>query len=333
VILRWLLYVFPVEMARGWRLVRRDLLLWVALLALLALGSLSVASGPALAPPATEPGTGQTAATEQPAAEEAAPDAGTAATAPQLEAPQLEAATDTAANDPAANDSAPAPALAQEPPVADPGATLLWGVLVPFFYTFLAAVLFDAAARGVELDWPQVLRRLAARGLPLFGYLLLTATLVVGAVTVLQAGLLLALHNVPYGLLMSGGAGVVFGISLAARFAMVPFLTVLQAPEDVARLLPGEGPWAAPARTLWPLAASAAMTEGRRWRIAPYVAINLAGALPAALVPAELLVPTLVLAQLFMLTAQAVVFEFFRDARKRLELPVRVGEQSSADPA
>lgn len=45
-ILRWLLSVFPAEMASGWRLVRPDLLLWVGLSALLAVAALAL-------PPAT----------------------------------------------------------------------------------------------------------------------------------------------------------------------------------------------------------------------------------------------------------------------------------------
>ena len=37
--IRWLFTVFPVEMQAGWRLVRRDLVLWIALAGLLALAS------------------------------------------------------------------------------------------------------------------------------------------------------------------------------------------------------------------------------------------------------------------------------------------------------
>jgi len=44
-ILHWLWSVFPAEMKQGWRLVRPDLLLWVALSALLAVAALTVPAG------------------------------------------------------------------------------------------------------------------------------------------------------------------------------------------------------------------------------------------------------------------------------------------------
>ncbi|MBI5503214.1 MAG: hypothetical protein HY899_00320 [Deltaproteobacteria bacterium] len=44
-ILRWLTSTFPAEMMQGWRLVRPDLVLWVALSALLAVATLAVPPG------------------------------------------------------------------------------------------------------------------------------------------------------------------------------------------------------------------------------------------------------------------------------------------------
>ena len=43
--INWLLNVFPAQMFRGWRLVRRDLALWVALFTLLAVASVAVPQG------------------------------------------------------------------------------------------------------------------------------------------------------------------------------------------------------------------------------------------------------------------------------------------------
>jgi hypothetical protein len=42
----WLLNVFPAEMLRGWRLVQRDLALWIALFGLLAIAALSIPANP-----------------------------------------------------------------------------------------------------------------------------------------------------------------------------------------------------------------------------------------------------------------------------------------------
>ncbi len=237
----WLTSIFPAQMIKGWRLLRRDLALWVALFALLAVASVS---------------------------SPASPEGGL-------------------------------------------NLAVLIHTSVALIATILPAVLFQAASTNEEVRWTDVLEIVGRRILPLIFYSSLGVVLSFGASSLVGIGLITLLEGTPLALPLGLGLGTMVLITLLVRFCFLPFFVVLHNDSDIPELA---GPWGKNPllRTLtWPLLASSRLGEGLRWSIAPYVIISRLGPFAVLAVPSGLLLPFLVFWQLFMLTAQAVLYDYF----------------------
>jgi hypothetical protein len=249
VFLSWFFSIFPRELAHSWRLVRRDLMLWVAMATLLSLATIGIAQ--------QQPGTPDGAPT--------APDAFIA----------------------------------------------LVGIVGMLVMATLPPVLFLAAAARETLDWGDVGRRIAGRVLPLLAYFLLAALLSWAAASTVLLVTASLLKGTPVAPAVSGTLASIILVSILCAFAFLPFLILLsdreKTPEDL---------WSTPrlpllGRLLWPMIASARMTDGLRWRIAPYVVLNFVAPRLAPLAPVDFLLPALVAALLVSLVGLAVQFDYW----------------------
>jgi len=172
-------------------------------------------------------------------------------------------------------------------------------------------VKFDAAARGVEAPWGDVFERFFARVLLLLAASAASLAMCVGAAIVTRAAVIILMRNAEAMPLASMVLGVIIYITLLARFSFVPFLAVLDRHADLEL---GGGKLAPLTRLVWPLLASSRMTDGLRWRLAPYVVLlNLGSAV--ALLPPPVRIPFLLAWQFVQLTAQAVLFHHYRERR------------------
>ena len=247
--IRWLFTVFPVEMQAGWRLVRRDLVLWIALAGLLALAS------------------------------------------------------------------------AGAPTEGDPGlnfATFI-GVSTALLTAVLPAILFEAAARDVEVEWGDVAALLGRKLLPFVAYATLAFGLTAAAAVGVQAGMALVLRGTPLMLPLSTAAAAIVSVTLLVRFCFMPFLVLLHERDEWPA---PDGAFGQPLMQLlsWPLVTSSAIGADVRWRLVPYVVIIRLGPLLALAVPPGALLPFLLLWRLFELTALGVLFQYFIGARRRFGL-------------
>jgi hypothetical protein len=261
----WLLSIFPREIAYSWRLVRRDLLLWVALATLLSLASIGIAQT------AVVPGGG------------GGPGAGAEAVAPS-------------------------PVLA------------LIGVLGMLVMATLPPVLFLAAARRETLQWADVGRRIAGRILPLFAYFLIAALLSWGAASLVLISAAQLLQGTPVAGPASGTLASIILVSILCAFAFLPFLVLLSDRSELPESL-----WEVPyvpaiGQVFWPLFASARMTVGLRWSIAPYVILNFVAPRLAPAVPVAVLLPAMVGGLIISLVSLAVEFDYWLLASSRHNL-------------
>jgi hypothetical protein len=238
--INWLLTVFPVEMTSGWRLVSRDLVLWLFIATISALLAALAASTHGHAPPAL---------------------------------------------------------------------TIIQG-LAPLLVTFLAAAKFDAAARESAVNWGDLGKLLISRGLPLFWY-----AAVAGLVAHFPARLVAIvtgelLRDTPMGQVIPTAFSAVILISLLARFSFVPFMAVLLEGEEVQSKLPATRLGFLRA-ILWPLFASDHLSDGYRWRIAPYVALPYLIDIAVNLTPGVAQILALTVGQLIKMMALAVVYRYY----------------------
>jgi hypothetical protein len=195
-----------------------------------------------------------------------------------------------------------------------PMVTILQGLL-PILVTFLAVTKFDAAARNARLEWGQLGILLLSRGLPLLGFAVV-ATLVTRIPQSLTYHATAALlGGTPLQHPIAETFSVVIYISLLARFCFIPFLVVLQRHGDLADSALPQGRLARPAALLWPFIASDKMSDGVRWRVAPYLALPYLIAIAISLTPSIAQVPVLVFGELLKLVASAVVFRYYAAQR------------------
>ncbi len=247
----WLFNVFPGEMRQGWRLVRRDLVLWIALFTLLAVASVAI-------PQEAEPG---------------------------------------------------------------PGLPALIAAVTAILGTVLPAILFDAARRETEVIWGDIAGVIARRLLPLLAYSLIAAGISYGLATLTWIASGTILSGTPMAEIVPSVISLVVLVSILVRFCFLPFVILLN---DRAEIPPAGNPIVDnPGLQMlaWPLVASWRLGENIRWSITPYVVISRLGPMAAMLVPPDVLLPFLVVWQLLLLTAQAVLFEHFVLARRRLGFP------------
>jgi hypothetical protein len=197
---------------------------------------------------------------------------------------------------------------------APPTLTILQGLL-PVLVTFLAVAKFDAAARNAESEWGKLGILLLLRGLPLLGCAIL-ATLITRVPQSLVYHLTAALlGGTPLQHAISEVFSIVIYISLLARFCFIPFLVVLQRRGDLNDTVLPRGRLNLPAALVWPFVASDKMTDGVRWRVAPYLALPYLTAIAISLVPGIAQGLILVLGEILKLVASAVLYRYYAAQR------------------
>jgi hypothetical protein len=252
--INWLLTVFPVEMSNGWRLVSRDLILWLAV-AVLSAGSAALsASMHGHAPPAM---------------------------------------------------------------------TILQA-LAPVLVMFLAAAKFDAAVRSEQVDWRELGSLLASRGIPLLAYAVLATLITRFPQSIAYHATSTLLEGTPLRHAISETFSVVIYISLLARFCFVPFLVVLHGREELPEKLRPSGSLARPAALIWPFPVSDRLSDGIRWRVAPYLALPYLIAIVINLTPGVAQIAALLVGELVKLVTTAVLFHYFA-VRRREEFTATAG--------
>jgi hypothetical protein len=195
--------------------------------------------------------------------------------------------------------------------------------------TLMAADRFRAVSRGVSREWSETLGSMVGRFVPLALAWLLAAGVSAGVAVIAQTAVIILLRNTDAVLPASWAMQKVVYWTLMTRFCFVPFLTALNRRRE---LDPARTPgltWPAPLpRLMWPLAASSAMSDGLRWRLAPYLVLALEAPAAVLLAPAALRLPLLVLLQLVSFTALAVLFGYYER-----RLPVVLETRSKTDGA
>lgn len=177
--------------------------------------------------------------------------------------------------------------------------------------TMLPSVVFTAQLVGHQLTWGPAFRLMARRALPLFGYALVATSIAWAADLAMLLGVTMALGNSPALIPLSTIAAAVIFVSILVRFCFLPFLVILlerdQMPESLWswQRLQGMAPM------LWPLTASARLTEGLRWRLAFYAVLERALPVGAAVLPGPWRVPATIAVVLVLTMVQAVYYEHF----------------------
>lgn len=189
-------------------------------------------------------------------------------------------------------------------------------VLAHLLVLFLAIAKLDAAARNSPLGAGDFLHLLAARGPLLVFYAVLA-----GPVTVLPARfvyyvLAALLAGTPMAEQVATGFSMIILISLLARFCFAPFLVTLHRRTDLAGAAPVEGVWSAVKALIWPLATSDEITNGVRWRLAPYLALPYLMEIAVRLAPEIAQLPALVAINLVTVVTYAVQYRYFAACRK-----------------
>lgn len=238
--LRWLLTVFPAEMRQGWLLVRPDLLLWLALFALVAVATMSL----------------------------------------------------------------PPPGGDQQPPALPFFISVVAGLMT----TMLPTVLFTAQLEGRQLTWGPVLLLMARKAAPLVAYALTAVAIAWSAEAVMLVAVTFALGESPILIPVSSVAGLVILVSILVRYSFLPFLVILLQRENVPVALWQWNRAAALAPAMWPLTTSARMTEGLRWKLAPYTLLGQVLPLLAALAPGASKLPVSIAVLVVVTVVQGVLF-------------------------
>ncbi|HYC56485.1 MAG TPA: hypothetical protein VEL28_16260 [Candidatus Binatia bacterium] len=239
---RWLVEVFPADMRRGWALVRRDIVLWVAIATLTSLAMMAV---------------------------------------------------------PPLDSIAPRDFFAI--------VVSLLALLAPFM---LAPVLFAAEAQGRQYSWGPLLRHMASR-LPINLACQIASFLAFAELARLAGtAVLLALQGFVAAELSATVVQFVITLTLLSQFVFLPFVINLYRRDELPAEL-WEWKRAAPlGPVLWPFTASSRLSDGRRWRIAPYVFLELL--IPAVAMKAgALTLPAFIAAQVAQVVLRAVLFHYF----------------------
>lgn len=194
-------------------------------------------------------------------------------------------------------------------PEADPRILVPLSTVVILVVLTTMAVRFEAAAGGSSSH--SVLEKLLARSILLLVNLLTAVTVCAVAGVAVRAAILLVASDFTTALTLARLAGVLVYWALLVRYCFVPFTTVLdeRPAAPVSR-------WTRPLEAvLWPLVVSSRWTEGRRLRLAPYVAVVAVGTGIISPLPPAWRLPALAVWQLFTLTVQAALFNAYREAK------------------
>lgn len=263
--LRWLLTVFPAEMRQGWLLVRPDLVLWLAMFALVAVATMSL----------------------------------------------------------------PPPGGDQAPPALPFFVAVVAGLMT----TMLPAVLFAAQVEGRQLTWGPVLLLMAQKAAPLVAYALAAVAIAWSAEALMLVAVSFALGESPALIPVSTVAGLVILVSILVRYSFLPFLVILLRREHVPVVLWQWDRAAAVAGLFWPLTTSARMTEGLRWRLAPYTLLGQVLPLVAALAPGASRLPVSILVLLVVTVVQGVIFLHYQQRCEEAGVPRPALPLESPSPA
>ncbi len=263
--LRWLTSVFPAEMRQGWLLVRPDLVLWLALFALVAVATMS------LPPPGGEQ--------------------------------------------------------------APPALPFLVAVVAGLMTTMLPAVLFTAQVEGRQLTWGPVLLLMAQRAAPLVVYALTAVAIAWSAEAVMLVAVTFALGESPILIPLSSVAGLVILVSILVRYSFLPFLVILLQREYVPEALWRWNRAGALGALFWPLTASARLTEGLRWQLAPYTLLGQLLPLLAAIAPGPSRLPASIIVLLVVTVVQGVIFLHYERRCEQAGVPRPTLPLESPSPA
>jgi len=236
----WLVRVFPVEMRHSWRLLSRDLALWLALASLL---SVAIAGLPA------EPAQG-------------------------------------------------------------PNAAMLVFIGAAILTTVLPPILFKAAAYESVLDWGAIFKLAASRFFPLMGYSIVAYVVAEGTASVARVASAVLVHGTPVAAYLPNTLATIIYVSILVQLIFFPVLVLLHTREE---LPPSLWQLQVPivGELFWPLIASIRMSDGKRWRLAPYVVIGRLAPMLVVLFPPTLILAAMIVAQMLSFTALAVLFDYY----------------------
>jgi len=198
--------------------------------------------------------------------------------------------------------------------------TLTWAVGLS--QAILCIPLFDDAYRRRSTDWDRARTLLIRRAAPFF----LAATVIVPGGLLAAAFAMTAVQTLLQQTPVADFAVPLFGIlvyvGVLVRFCYVPFLIVLYTRVSLPqRSLPAPALVRPLLVVLWPFVASSRLSEGRRWRLAPYIGLLYVVRLLHQRVPADLQIFVTLGADLAALIAQAILFRYFAERidKERLE--------------
>jgi len=185
--------------------------------------------------------------------------------------------------------------------------------------TFLVATMLDAGERGRGRSASALAALLVSRGLPLAAFAIIAALFTYVPQRIALYAAELVLRGTPLGHVTAVIFSDVIYVSLLARVCFVPFLVVLHGRAELRPDALPTGWLRVPATLVWPLIASDTMSDGRRWRIAPYLVLPYLAPIAVLLVPAGAAqLGMLVLTEMFKLTCLAVLFGHFVECRPRV---------------
>jgi len=197
--------------------------------------------------------------------------------------------------------------------VGGPSARLgLVTILALVLLSLLAIVKFDAAANGRSLALDDALVRALRRILPYLASFASVALITLGAGWLAEEGVLIITRGTPVSTFAAAAVSTVIYLSLLVRYAFWSYLVVLDRRLELDPRAVAGGTWLEPLAVIgWPLMASSAMTEGHRWRLAPYVVLMGLGPTLTAAAPPALRPPLATVWWMVQLTLQAVIFNHY----------------------
>lgn len=210
------------------------------------------------------------------------------------------------------------PPPSDQPPPALP---LLVSVATGLVTTMLPAVLFTAQLEGRQLTWGPVLLLMARKAAPLVAYAFTAFVIAWGAEAAMLVAVTFAFGDSPVLIPVSTIAGVVILVSILVRFSFLPFLVILL---ERGRIPASLWQWrraASIAPVLWPLTASARLTEGRRWRLVFYTILGQALPFAATFAPAPLVLPVAIAAMMILTMVQGAFFLHYRQSCEQTGVP------------
>ncbi len=212
----------------------------------------------------------------------------------------------------------------------------LAAILVGLAKDIAGVSLFDDAFHRRDTDWSRAASLVLRRAVPF----VLCVTLTVGgsliAAELVMSAVAVTLENTPLSEPMVPVFGILIYVTLLARFAFVPFLVVIRTfdtlpswlrekPSDMtshhannsaAQAANYQVPLlarlpASLAKLIWPFVASTKLTDGMRWRLAPYLGLVYLMRFAGRDLPDGTQVLFAAATFIVGLTAQAVLFSYY----------------------